>query len=195
MIFLPRKKRSNSSHPLFFSPRRVWGTGLGLLLFVAGTWGLVFYWGKQSTPPGPKSLSPPGVFEALDLKRGKVLKLSSFAGQVVVVHFWATWCGPCFSEMITLNKLAGFFKGRLVVWAISDESPLQIKTFLKSLGHLSPYFLPATADKKETDRFFAVQAVPETFVFNPSGEFVAQYIGPRDWLSDPSIKKLQNLLP
>src|SRR3954452_13070839 len=57
-----------------------------------------------------KSAPDPG-FKSLD---GHTRKLSSLRGQVVVVNFWATWCGPCQEEMPRLAKLAANYSGKNV---------------------------------------------------------------------------------
>ncbi len=55
---------------------------------------------------------------------GKTVKLSSLRGKVVLLNFWATWCGPCVAEMPHLEKLHREYKDRdVVILGIDDEEP------------------------------------------------------------------------
>jgi thiol-disulfide isomerase/thioredoxin len=57
-------------------------------------------------------------------------RVADLKGNVVVLNFWATWCGPCRTEMADLNRLAQQYAGRRVtVLAITEETPEQIALF------------------------------------------------------------------
>jgi len=70
--------------------------------------------------PGARKTAPD--FELKDLS-GKRVKLSSLAGKIVIVNFWATWCGPCLQELPHLDKIQQEHKGEVVVLAISTDGP------------------------------------------------------------------------
>jgi peroxiredoxin len=62
-------------------------------------------------------------FELKDLK-GKLVRLSDYKGQVVLVNFWATWCAPCKQEIPHLNRMLKSYKDQgFTVLAISTDSP------------------------------------------------------------------------
>jgi peroxiredoxin len=75
----------------------------------------------QLTPIDQRAVAPD--FELMDLK-GQAIKLSQFKGRVVVVNFWATWCGPCKQEIPHLSRILETYKDQgLEVLTISTDSP------------------------------------------------------------------------
>jgi thiol-disulfide isomerase/thioredoxin len=71
----------------------------------------------------PEKRSKVAGFRLKDLS-GKQVQLSDFAGKVVVVNFWATWCVPCIQELPHLDKLqARYGKDGLVVLAVTIDGP------------------------------------------------------------------------
>src|SRR5215204_4208253 len=85
--------------------------------------------GKTNPPAGTKTTTKPGlpstVLEAdLPMSDGSSIKLASFSGKVVFLNLWATWCGPCRTEIPELVRLHQEFQSRGVeVIGLSTESP------------------------------------------------------------------------
>src|SRR5215813_10018624 len=89
----------------------------------------------------PKPLPDLGFNDADD----KALKLGDYKGKVVLLNFWATWCGPCVKEMPSLDKLqAEMGKDRFVVLPLSLDGPTKPKVAPfyqdKKLTNLGVYF-------------------------------------------------------
>jgi peroxiredoxin len=76
--------------------------------------------------PGAGSRKSAPDFELKDLT-GKRVRLSSLQGKVVIVNFWATWCGPCLQELPHLDKLGKELQADgLIILAISTDAPQTI---------------------------------------------------------------------
>ena len=127
-----------------------------------------------------------GATPALVLKdgRGKEHDLAAYRGKLVLVNFWATWCGPCRTELPLFEKTIEKYKGNSDVAFIAvttDEDRDLVAPFVKQ----SKYNLPV-AFAENIDQFYAITAIPTTVVldrkgrvsfrmrgFNPKDDFVA----------------------
>jgi peroxiredoxin len=141
-------------------------------------------------PPGSKevtSLDPQGVDltgqEAADFTLrnldGKPVSLKSLRGQVVVLDFWATWCGPCRIEMPRLENLHKELKGKgLVVLGINQrETAQRARSYVEKSGYTFPILLD---EKGEASDLYQVQAIPTLVVVDPKGRIAAHFIGLRE---------------
>ncbi len=135
---------------------------------------------------------PTPVFDLKTLDGGS-LRSRDLAGKVVLLNFWATWCGPCKEEMPSLARLQQHFDSTQVrvVTVTSDLHPQGIKQFL---GHLG-IELPVLFDEdQELSRVFMVRGLPTTVLIGPDGGPVGRAVGPREWDSNESIALLRRLL-
>jgi thiol-disulfide isomerase/thioredoxin len=147
---------------------------------------------KLVIPAQPAS-EPDVAFTGPD---GKAMKLADLKGQVVVVNFWATWCGPCKEEMPSLAKLSKDYaeKGVKVV-AISVDR-LQdgdaAKDFLKTHGGLQFYNDP------EYRVVFGLNprpdGIPTTVIYDKSGKEQARLSGGADWSTDQAKKVMDAVI-
>ena len=121
---------------------------------------------KMSRLPAGSMAAP---FELTTLD-GKVVKSSELAGKVVLVNFWATWCGPCKEEMPSLGALTEA-AGPSTVCLLTVTTDLQrqgIAHFLSQLG----VSLPVLFDEdQEVSRSFMVRGLPTTVVIARDGTF------------------------
>ena len=74
---------------------------------------------------------------------GRVVEVKDFQGAVVLLNFWATWCGPCRVELPELQKLYDELGGKgLVVLAVAVDTPREkVRPFMERLGITLPAFL------------------------------------------------------
>lgn len=103
---------------------------------------------------------------------------SHFAGQVLVLNFWATWCPPCIAEIPDLREFhaAHATNGVVVIGAAIDEDgAAKVKPFAARNRLNYPVLL---ADPAVQDLFGGITGVPTTFIVDRSGRMVARYLGP-----------------
>ncbi|HEX6494888.1 MAG TPA: TlpA disulfide reductase family protein [Acidobacteriaceae bacterium] len=147
---------------------------------------------RISTPPACASIVALTVFLALgsaQAKRapnfiakdlsGQSQKLSSLRGHIVVLSFWATWCGPCQEELPRLSKLSQQYAGKPVQFvAASIDSPkdrTKIQPFLaKNNIALNVWIGP---DSGILQDFGLGDIVPGTVVIDENGEIVGRIMG------------------
>jgi thiol-disulfide isomerase/thioredoxin len=92
---------------------------------------------------------------------GRILRLSSYRGKVVVVNFWATWCAPCREEMPALQRVAASEPDVVVLEVDLMESGDKARSFLDSLG--LDRLQPVLDSDGATSRRFGVLTLPSTF--------------------------------
>jgi len=118
--------------------------------------------------PAPELAFAAVLNEAQPLERA----WSARRGEVVVLEFWATWCGPCIPALAHLEELAADFAGKPVrVLGISPEEPERMQRFLDG----RPLAFPVALDRDgATFAAFGVQGVPTTIVVDAQGRIAAR---------------------
>ena len=124
---------------------------------------------------------PAPDFSLKDLD-GKDLRLSSLSGKVVLVNFWATWCGPCRAEIPSLIELQNRYKDRMQIvgLVVDDDDPAAIRKFAESEGINYPL---ALASDEIRIAYGGVMALPTVFLLNADGRVVQKHVG----LFDPAL--------
>ncbi len=156
----------------------------------AGTAEVVSRYGLRPVEPAVPALE-------LDLPRlgGGKLALSELAGRWVVLTFWATWCGPCRSEMPSLERLHLNRDGAGVsVLGISvDRTASMAERFV---DEYSLTFTNLWDHRGRAADAYRARSIPLTYLIEPGGYVVAMSVGARDWLAlQPMIDELIELIP
>lgn len=144
---------------------------------------------KVAQHPAP---APNGSFVNGD---GATVSLADFRGKLVLLNFWATWCGPCVRELPDLDRLQAELGGPdFTVIALSSDrkGPEVVAPFLTKLGieHLAAY-----NDKRATvQRAFKVFGLPTTVLLDADGRELGRLVGPAEWDSEDAKRLIRHYL-
>ena len=126
---------------------------------------------------------------------GRRLTLADFRGRVVLLNFWATWCGPCVVEMPSLDRLQARLGGAdFTVVALSQDrgGAEVVAPFYRRLGlaGLGVYLDPLN----RVARAFAVQGLPTTIILDRQGRAVGALEGPAEWDSPEAMALVERFM-
>ncbi len=118
---------------------------------------------------------------ALERLGGGTSSLNEFRGKVVLINFWATWCGPCRAEMPSLEALSHEFPTQdfLVVGISTDYEGAEIvQPFMDSFGLTFPILLDP---EMQVNDKFEVRSLPTSIVLDRRGVIRHKFFGAMDW--------------
>jgi len=132
---------------------------------------------------------------SFDLKTldGRTVRSQDFAGKVVLLNFWATWCGPCKEEMPSLARLQQRLDPErfAVLTVTADMHPQGIKQFLGQLGLELPVLFD---EQQDMSRLFMVRGLPTTVFLAQDGRVIGRAVGPRAWDSEEFVALMRQML-
>ncbi len=112
--------------------------------------------------------------EMVNLANGKLERLSDFADRIIVVEFWATWCGPCqpkVAELQTYSEKYSNWKGKVVLIAASvDDDQTAPTKHLNAKGWVQTHNVWVGAEAKKA---LHINAIPTAYVIDRQGKVVA----------------------
>ena len=124
-------------------------------------------------------LNQPGVGDELEIAftalGGAEIDLAKMKGKVVLVDFWATWCGPCVGEMPTVIAAYDKFKdkGFEVVGISLDQDKAALEGFIKEQGMTWPQYFDGKGWQNDIAGKYGIQSIPATFLVGKDGKIVA----------------------
>jgi peroxiredoxin len=125
---------------------------------------------------------------------GNVTSLSQFRGKVVLLNFWATWCGPCRVEMPAMEQLYRSFPRReFQILAVSTDSQGEAVTrpFQQKIGLTFPILHDTDMEVGMT---YGARSLPMTLMVDRQGVVRHKIFGARDWDSPEARELIQILM-
>ena len=170
-------------------------------ILAAATVVTVAWVGRENYQPVITGASAPAfTVAALD---GSDVSLEDFAGKVVLVNIWATWCGPCLQEMPSMQRLYDEVADEdFEILAVSIDAPFgltddfgrpggDLELFAKELGLTFRILHNPSGDIQRT---YQTTGVPETFLIGKDGIIHKKVAGGTDWYAPTNRELVRRLL-
>ena len=124
-------------------------------------------------------LAQPGVGDTMDIAftsmNGRKVDLAKMKGKVVLVDFWATWCGPCLRELPTVKQVYKDYheKGFEIVAISLDEDEAALKSFVAKEEMPWVQYYDGKGRHSDMVRKFGITGIPATFLIGKDGKIAA----------------------
>ncbi len=130
---------------------------------------------------------------ALKSSTGENLRLSEYRGNVVMINFWATWCGPCRQEMPLLDELYTRYErvGFSLLGVNIDDDSRRAMQMIEDLGVSFPVLFDA---RKEVSELYEVEAMPVTVLVDREGNVRYVHHGYKPGYEDKYLDQVRSLL-
>ena len=138
------------------------------------------------------ALTPGAVFPDFNEKdlAGEPLSIAKFKGKVVLVDFWATWCGPCREELPNVLAVYNKYhaKGFEIIGISLDQDENALRSFIKEKGVVWPLYFDGKGWDSKLGQKYGINSIPMTFLLDQEGKIVAK--GLRGPALDAQLAKL-----
>ena len=133
-------------------------------------------------------------FHAVDIRVNRPVQLTDYAGKVVLVNVWATWCDPCRLEMPSMERLSQTLAGtdfRVLAVSVDKDGPEVVMKFANALG----LHFDILQDREGTiQSVLQTTGVPESFVIDRNGVIIKKVIGAAEWDAPVNETLIRRLL-
>lgn len=130
---------------------------------------------------------------AITTDRSSRVTLVDFRGRVLVLNFWASWCGPCIEETPSLNE----FQRALQGWGVAvlginiDREEQAYRGFLK---RFAVEFETARDPERKISSEYGTFQIPESYIIDKTGRVAAKVISNQNWMDPKVISAVKALL-
>jgi len=165
---------------LLNTPKSTWAALTVAVVLLAATWypGLEERFRQHKTTPIAEVGQPANLGFTLKDSAGKDVTLSSFAGKIIILNFYATWCGPCRVEMPDLVKLQAAYHNDVQVVGVLmfDENVAGVPAFAKEFDVNYP-LLDGNGHTDFEDAYGPIDGLPRSVVIGRDGKIAAIHEG------------------
>ncbi len=160
--------------------------GLRIILLV-----LSIFMGSSLASSGLTGQTAPDF--VLRSSTGENLRLSEYRGDVVMINFWATWCGPCRQEMPLLDELYGRYQrvGFSLLGVNIDDDSRRAMAMVKELGVRFPVLFD---EEKKVSKLYEVEAMPMTILLDREGTVRHIHYGYKPGYEQKYLNEIRSLL-
>ena len=160
--------------------------GLRIILLV-----LSIFMGSSLASSGLTGQTAPDC--VLKSSTGENLRLSEYRGDVVMINFWATWCGPCRQEMPLLDELYGRYQrvGFSLLGVNIDDDSRRAMAMVKELGVRFPVLFD---EEKKVSKLYEVEAMPLTILLDREGTVRHIHYGYKPGYEQKYLNEIRSLL-
>lgn len=137
----------------------------------------IFYFWRYKVPP---SIDYSEI--RVELEDGRLTALSDLHDGPLLVNFYASWCGPCMSEMQSLQR--AHEQGRFTVIGLTDD-PIEKVEAVRAHYKLSFPLHRLSGSLKDQ----GIYSIPTTYLLGSDGEVLESMIGPQEWDSEEFMNK------
>ncbi len=109
--------------------------------------------------------------------KNTTLKLSDFQGKIVLLDFWATWCGSCIKAMPKLDSLQKEFADHLQIISVTYQKKAEIDKFKKLNSTVQNFKLPMVTGDEQLIKLFPHRALPHLVWISQEGKFISTSSG------------------
>lgn len=141
--------------------------------------------------------TPTGTLPSIDFElsnlEGVKEKLSDYRGQLVFLNFWATWCGPCRSEMSAMEQVYKELKddGFVILAVDLGEDRKTVQKFVDEYGLTFPVVLDET---NAVGGQYDARSIPTTYLVGRDGNILGRAVGVRPWEDEEYISLFKEIL-
>lgn len=145
--------------------------------------------GYQKTNSTESSVAP--AFELSTTDGGKI-NLSDYKGKVVILDFWATWCGPCRRGIPDLVDLKNTYKDKIEIIGITVDQGNTLDKVIPFMQQYKINYPVAYANSAIIQNYGGIEAIPTSFVIDKDGKIVSKHVGLI--LKEQYIKEIEEVL-